>query len=83
MSNSNEVRRKSADESWGLVFDLAQAVERGDVEAVAELVRNGADTEAVEEPDDPTVLMRAAAAGNLEVVRTLVEAGANIMRGSG
>jgi ankyrin repeat protein len=61
-----------------LVVDLGEAVDCGDAQTVADLIRAGADTEAVEDLNDPTMLMRAAEAGNLDVVRALVEGGANV-----
>jgi ankyrin repeat protein len=66
------------DSPWQLGRELAEAVARGDAESVAELLRRKADTEAVEETDDPTPLFLAAESGRFDLVLALVEAGANV-----
>ena len=58
---------------WSLAAELEEAVDRGDAGAVAALLQAGADPEAVEDLDDPTLLMRAAEQGRIEVVKALVE----------
>ena len=58
-------------------FALHDAVEDGDVEAVRQLVEEGADVEA-QDADGDRPLHLAAQDGHLEVVRVLVEAGANV-----
>ncbi|HVX63446.1 MAG TPA: ankyrin repeat domain-containing protein [Pirellulales bacterium] len=63
---------------WVLFAELTEAVERGDAEAVVALLQAGAQADAVEDLDDPTLLMRAAEQGRLEVVKALVEGGANV-----
>lgn len=78
MSDHDETGLSPAADGWGLMADLADAVGRGDARGVAALLHAGADPEAVEELDDPTVLMRAAEAGDIEVVRALVEGGADV-----
>jgi ankyrin repeat protein len=65
-------------DNWTLFAQLNDAVERGNAEAVAALIRAGADPEAVEDLDDPTMLMRAAEQGRLDVVKSLVEGGAKV-----
>jgi len=82
MSDHDETGLRPAAARWRLVDDLADAVERGDAQAVAALLRAGADPEARTELEGPTVLMRAAEAGNLDVVRALVEGGANVDAGA-
>jgi ankyrin repeat protein len=78
MSDHDETGLQPAADGWDLMADLADAVERGDAQAVAALLRAGADPEEVTELEGPTVLMHAAEAGNLDVVRALVEGGANV-----
>jgi ankyrin repeat protein len=78
MSDHDETGFRPAAHRWHLVDELIHAVERGDALAVAALLRAGADREAVTELEGPTVLMLAAEAGNLDVVRALVEGGANV-----
>jgi hypothetical protein len=78
MSDHDETGLRPAADGWRLVEDLADAVDRGDAQAVAALLRSGADPEEVTELEGPTVLMRAAEAGNLDVVRALVEGGARV-----
>ena len=63
---------------WSLVAELEEAVDRGDADAVRVLLQTGADPEAVEDLDDPTLLMRAAEQGKFEVVKALVEGGADV-----
>src|SRR6516225_6415646 len=78
MTDSDKGREQTASDSWSRMAELDDAVERGDAQTVAALMRAGVDTEAVAEIEDPTVLMRAAEAGNLAVIRVLVEGGANV-----
>ncbi|MGE5193406.1 MAG: ankyrin repeat domain-containing protein [Deltaproteobacteria bacterium] len=58
--------------------ELEEAVDRGDAGAVSALLQAGADPDAVEDLDDPTLLMRAAEQGQVEVVEVLVAGGANV-----
>lgn len=63
---------------WQLFAELAEAVDRGDAGAVSALLQAGADPDAVEDLDDPTLLMRAAEQGQIEIVKALVAGGANV-----
>jgi ankyrin repeat protein len=57
---------------------LEAAIQADDAESVRRLLADGADPNAVEEADDVTPLMYAAAAGELEIVEALVGAGADV-----
>jgi ankyrin repeat protein len=59
-------------------LQLVAAVAAGDGAEVRRLLRQGADPNYREDPDEWTLLMTAAERGDLEVVRLLVEAGADV-----
>ncbi len=57
---------------------LNEAVLAGHIEIARALLNAGADPEGASEEDNGTALMSAAAAGDLDMVRLLVESGANV-----
>jgi ankyrin repeat protein len=57
---------------------LCDAIGRGTAADVRQLLAGGADPNEIEEAGDVTPLMDAAAQGNLEIVKALVEAGADV-----
>jgi hypothetical protein len=59
-------------------YDLAEAVLGGTVDDVRRLLGDGRPPDDREEANDPTPLMMAAARGRLEVVKVLVNAGADV-----
>lgn len=57
--------------------DIANAAQRGNLQAVRQLINQGSDVNA-SQADGTTALLWAAEANNLELVRVLIEAGANV-----
>src|SRR5262245_57765452 len=66
-----------------LTDELFQAALRGDSEAVRDLVKQGADVNAVDIEDGDSPIHRAAGAGHVAAIRALIAAGADVNKADG